>query len=116
MREIEEMFQIPKSTIGRHIQRLRFVKKLNISIPHELKEIHLTKRMNACDLHPKRNGFDPFSERITTGDEKWIVHNNVARKRTWPKRDEPPKTTSKAGLHKKRLCCLFGGMERCGIF
>ena len=66
------MLKISKSTIERHIQRLGLVKKLDIWIPHELKEIHLTKRINACDLHFKRNEFDPFSERIITGDEKWI--------------------------------------------
>ena len=40
VREIEEMLKIPKSTINRHIQRLGLVKKLDIWIPHELKEIH----------------------------------------------------------------------------
>ena len=53
MREIEEMLKIPKLTIDRHIQRLGLVKKLDIWIQHELKEIHLTKRINACDLHLK---------------------------------------------------------------
>ena len=103
MREIEEMLKIPKSTIDRHIQRLGLVKKLDIWIPHELKEIHLTKRINACDLHLKRNEFDPFLKRIITGDEKWIVYNNVVRKRSWSKRDEPPQTTSKAELHQKKI-------------
>ena len=60
VREIEEMLKIPKSTIDRHIKRLGLVKKLDTSIPHELKEIHLTKRINACDLHLKRNEFYPF--------------------------------------------------------
>ena len=60
MQEIEEMLKIPKSTIDRHIQRFGLVKKLNIWIPHELKEIHLTKRINAYDLHLKRNEFDLF--------------------------------------------------------
>ena len=64
---------MPKSTIERHIQRLGLVEKLDIWILHELKEIHSTKRINACDLHLKRNKFDPFFERIITGDEKWIV-------------------------------------------
>ena len=73
VREIEEMLKILKSTIDRHIQRLGLVKKLDIWIPHELKEIHLTKRINACDFHLKRNEFDPFLKRIITGDEKWIV-------------------------------------------
>ena len=67
------MLKRSKSTIERHIQRLGLVKKPDIWIPHELKEMHLTKRINACDFHPKRNEFDPFFKRIITGDEKWIV-------------------------------------------
>ena len=71
------------------MQRLGLVKKLNFWIPHELRKIDLTKRIDACDLHLKRNEFDPFMKRIITGDEKWIVYNNVVRKRSWSKRDEP---------------------------
>ena len=67
-----------------------------------MKEIHLTKRINACDLHLKRNEFDPFLKRVITCDEKWIVYNNVVRKRPWPKRDESLQTTSKAELHQKK--------------
>ena len=43
VREIEEMLKIPQSASDRHIERLGLVKKLDIWIPHELKEIHLTK-------------------------------------------------------------------------
>ena len=46
------------------MQRLGFVKKLDIWIPHELKEIYLIKRINACDLHFKRNEFP--SELVST--------------------------------------------------
>ena len=49
------MLKIPKSTIDRHIQHLRLVKKLGIWIPHQLKEINLTKHINACDLHLTRD-------------------------------------------------------------
>ncbi|XP_014488991.1 PREDICTED: histone-lysine N-methyltransferase SETMAR-like [Dinoponera quadriceps] len=102
-REIGEKLKIPKSTIHDHIKRLGFVKKLDIWVPHELKEIHLTKRINACDSHLKRNEFDPFLKRIITGDEKWIVYDNIKRKRSWSKRDEPPQTTSKADIHQKKI-------------
>ena len=51
------------------MQRLGLVKKLDIWIPHELKEIHSTKRISAYYLHLKRNEFDPFFKRIITGDE-----------------------------------------------
>ena len=62
MQEIEEMLKIPKSTIDRHIRHLGLIKKIFIWIPPEWKEIHLTKRINACDLQFKRNEFDPFLE------------------------------------------------------
>ena len=74
------MLKIPKSTINRHIQHLGLVEKLDIWSQHQLKEIHLTKRINACDLHLKRNEFNSFFKRIITDDEKWIVYNNVVRK------------------------------------
>ena len=72
VREIEEMLKIPKSTIYSYI-RLGQVEKLDIWIPHELKEIRLTKHIDACVLHLKRNEFDPFLKRIITGNEKWMV-------------------------------------------
>ena len=53
------------------------VKKLDRQIPHELKEMHSTKRINPCDLHLKCNEFDPCLRRIITGDKKWIIYNNV---------------------------------------
>ena len=57
------------------------LKKLVIWIPHELKEINLTKRINACDLHLKPHEFDPFLKRIIIGDEKF----NAAVKEKRPK-------------------------------
>ena len=53
-------------------------------------------------MHLKRNELDLFLKRIITGDEKWIVYNNVVRKRSSSKRDEPPQTTLKAKLHQKK--------------
>ena len=38
-----------------------------------------------------------------TGDEKWILYSNVEWKRLWGKRNEPLPTTSKAGLHPKKV-------------
>ena len=101
--EIDKKLKILKSTIDRHIRRLGLVKKLDIWIAHELKKIYLSKRINVCDLHLKRNEFDIFLKQIITGDEKWIVYSKVVRKRSWSKRDEPPTTTSNAELHQKKI-------------
>ena len=58
VREIEEKLKIPKSTVYRHIKSLGLVKKLDIRVPYEMKEIHLPNRIN--DKHLKRNEFNQF--------------------------------------------------------
>ena len=88
-----------KSTVHRQIEIHGLVKKLDIWVQHELKEIHLTNPFNACDMHLKRNE----CMRIITGDEKCIVYNNVSRKRSWSKHGETAQTTSKADIHQKKV-------------
>ncbi|KAG6794559.1 Ammar1 transposase [Apis mellifera caucasica] len=56
-----------------------------------------------CDLLKKRNENDPFLKRLITGDEKWVVYNNIKRKRWWSRPREPAQTTSKAGIHRKKV-------------
>ena len=51
----------------------------------------------------KRNENDPFLKQLITGDEKWVVYNNVNRKRSWSKPGEPAQTTSKADIHQKKV-------------
>ncbi|KAG9427849.1 Ammar1 transposase [Apis mellifera carnica] len=69
----------------------------------ELKEKHLTQRINSCNLLKKRNENDPFLKRLITGDEKWVVYNNIKRKRSSSRPREPAQTTSKAGIHQKKV-------------
>jgi len=103
VREIAEKLNISHTTIEKHLKCVGLVKKLDIWVPHELKEIHLTQRINICDMHLKRNETDPFLKRIITGDEKWVVYSNIIRKRSWCKHDEAAQTTLKAELHQKKI-------------
>lgn len=48
---------------------------------------------------PKR----PISKRIITGDEKWIVYDNVVRNRSWTKQNTPPQSTSKTNSHQRKI-------------
>lgn len=101
--EIAETLNIGQSTVHDHLKKLGFVSKLDVWVPHELKEIHLVNRLTICDLLLQREENDPFLKRMITGDEKWIVYNNVERKRSWGKRSEPPQSTSKANIHQKKI-------------
>ncbi|KFM75697.1 Mariner Mos1 transposase, partial [Stegodyphus mimosarum] len=79
------------------------LQKLDTRVPHELKEMHLTQRINSCDLLKKCNKNDPFLKRLITGDEKWVVYNNIQRKRSWSGKGEPTRTTSKIDIHQKKV-------------
>ena len=51
VREIAKQLNVSHATIENHIRRLGHVKKLDIWVPHKLKEIHLTQRINICDTN-----------------------------------------------------------------
>jgi len=43
-----------------------------------------------------------------TGDEKWIVYNNIQRKRSWGKKGNPSQTTPKQNIYaKKVMLCIW---------
>ena len=77
--ELAKQLNVSHTTIENHIhvRRLGLVKKIDIWVSHELKEIQLRQLINIYDTHFKLNAIDPFLKRIITGDEKWIVYNNV---------------------------------------
>ncbi|KOX78921.1 hypothetical protein WN51_08680 [Melipona quadrifasciata] len=50
-----------------------------------LTETGLMNRVSTCDLLLQRHESDPFLKRLVTGDETWILYQNVHRKRTWSK-------------------------------
>ena len=70
-REIAEKLHVSHHVcIESHLKQLGYVEKLDTWVPQELKEKHLTQRINSCDLLKKRNENDPFLKRLITGDEK----------------------------------------------
>jgi len=65
-------------------------------------------RISICDLLLKRNENCPFLKWMITGDEKWIVHNNVQRKRSWGKKINRHKPhRSKISTRRKSVLCTW---------
>ncbi|XP_012061536.1 PREDICTED: histone-lysine N-methyltransferase SETMAR-like [Atta cephalotes] len=93
IRKLAAALKVSAGNVHDHLKSLGFVKKLDVWVPHELKEIHLMNRMNVCDQFIKREENDPFLKCM--GDEKWIVYNNVSRKRSWSRRSEAPERQAK---------------------
>ena len=115
-REIAEKRNISHASVERHLKQLGYVNKLDIWVPHKLNEIQLTKKIFVYDSMLKRNETDPFLKRIITRNEKWIVYDNVVRKRSWSKRDEPAQPTSKADIHQKKVKLCFVEFQRYCLF
>ena len=101
--EIAGKLNISHTCVERHLKQLGYVNKLDIWFTHKLNEFQLTKRISICDSLLKRNETDPFLKRIVTGDEKWVVYDNVVQKSSWSKRDEPVQSISKADIHQKKV-------------
>jgi len=69
-------------------------------------------RISICDLLLKRNENCPFLKWMIIGDEKWIIYNNVQRKRSWGKKDKPSQTTLKQNIHAKKVMLYLVGLQR----
>ncbi|XP_047365378.1 histone-lysine N-methyltransferase SETMAR-like [Vespa velutina] len=110
--EIGEKLNLSNSTIYDHLKGLGLTPKLDIWVPHVLTLRNLCRRVDVCDSLLKRRENDPFLKRIITGDEKWVVYNNVKRKRSWTKKDEPAQSISKVNIHQKKLDKLNDALQQ----
>ena len=49
VRELAIALKVSVGSVHGYLKSLGFIKKLDVWVPHELKEIHLTNRMSVCD-------------------------------------------------------------------
>lgn len=101
--DIATALNISESSVKNHLHQLGYVSRLNVWVPHVLTEANLIARISICELLKKRLENESFLSRIVTGDEKWVLYENVQRKRSWQHSRELPNTTAKAGLHPKKV-------------
>ena len=93
--------------VENNLNKLGYTNKLDILVSYEFKQINLIQRINAFGNLLKREENDSFLRGMITCDEKWIVYNNIQRKRLWCNHDEP---TSKQVFTKRRFCCQSDGI------
>lgn len=106
--EIAQRLKIDNSTAFRHLKKLGYISKLETWVPHLLTVENKLNRMNVAISLLARQNEEPFLNRLVTGDEKWILYNNVRRKRTWKKAGESANPIAKAGMHPmKVLLCVW---------
>jgi len=79
-------------------------KKADVWVSHEFIEKNILDGVMICESLLKLNSLKPFLTWVVTGDEKWIIHNNIRRKRSWW--CGPSKTlqsVAKADLYPKKV-------------
>ena len=102
-----DILKISKSSVENHLHQLGYVNHFNVWVLHKLSKKNLY-HISACDSLLKCNKNVPFLKQIVTGDEKWVLYNNVKQKIAWGKRNEAPPTSSKLSLHPmKVLLCTW---------
>ncbi|XP_020295376.1 histone-lysine N-methyltransferase SETMAR-like [Pseudomyrmex gracilis] len=98
-REIAKRFGIHHTTVMDRLKKLGMVKKLDVWVPHKLSEKNIMDRILMCESLLKHNSLDPFLKRIITGDEKWVVYNNIKRRKSWCGPGKSLQTVAKPNLH-----------------
>jgi len=111
-RELARIINSSHTTTLRHLHEIGKISKCGIWVPHQLNANQLLQRTTVCTSLLARLSVDPFISRIVTGDEKWVLYNNVQRKRQWLSSGQQPIPTPKPGLHpKKVLLCVWWDIE-----
>lgn len=106
--EVASELNVNKSTAFRRLKKVGYTLKLDTWVPHQLSEKNKVDRMSTAISLLRRIKNEPFLDRLVTGDEKWILYNNVQRKRTWKQAHEGAEPMSKGGLHPmKVLLCIW---------
>ena len=108
--EIANILKISKLTFENHLHQLGYANCFDVWVPHKLREKNLLDHISTCDSLLNHKKIVLFLKQIVTGNEKWILYNNVEWKRSWGKRNEPPQTTPKTCLHPKKniyMLCIW---------
>ncbi|XP_076657368.1 histone-lysine N-methyltransferase SETMAR-like [Halictus rubicundus] len=96
------------STIQRHLNEMGKAYRPGIWVPHQLSEINKNIRRSICTSLLSRFRRDPFLSRIVTGDEKWILYDNIKRSKQWLSANRTAISTPKPSLSLRNvLLCLW---------
>lgn len=112
VRELASELNVSHMTIHRHLTNMGKVIKLGKWVPHHLSQNNLQQRIEACTALLSRHNQEPFLNRIVTGDEKWVLYNNIKRRHQWLSPEDRPAQHPRDGLHPlKVLLCVWWDAE-----
>ena len=84
MQGIVDILKISKSSIENHLYQLGYIHGFYVWVPHKLSK-NLLNHISAYDSLLKHNEDIPLLKQIVTGNEKWLLGNNVQWNSSWGK-------------------------------
>ena len=102
-RDLATTLGVAQPTISHGLKSIGKVLKYGRFVPHDLTQFDLDRRVDASlSLLTSHRRFD-WLDSIITGDEKWVLYDNVVRKRQWVDKDEQADDVPKANIHSKKI-------------
>ncbi|GFS80967.1 histone-lysine N-methyltransferase SETMAR [Trichonephila clavipes] len=107
--EIAEEFGIHDTAVGDHIKFLGFVLKRSVWVLHELTEKNLSNRVRMCSSHLIKHNVRLFLDKLSTGDEKWILYENIKRKNLTANQEHHQQQFQNQVSINEKYCFVCGG-------
>ena len=101
--ELAMKFKCSKSTIFDHLHSLGKKNRAGRWVPHELTDNNRAQRLSICTSLLLKQRSEPFLDRMVTGDEKWILYDNVTMKKQWLSPRQSPAPTARRELHQRKV-------------
>lgn len=103
IRDIAKNIKCSIDTIRRQLHQIGKVWKCGIWVPHQLSVSNLNQRMSIATSLLSRQKFEPFLDRVITGDEKWVLYVNVRNNKQWLDPAQTPVVTVKNMNYNKKI-------------
>ncbi|GFV66805.1 histone-lysine N-methyltransferase SETMAR [Trichonephila clavipes] len=83
--------------------------KQSVWIPHEITEKDLSHRVRMCSSHLIRHNAEQLLNKLITGDEKWILYENIKRKNLTANQEHHQQQFQNKVSINEKYCFVCGG-------
>ena len=110
-KELARQLNCNFSTVARHLEKFGKTCRSGKWVPHKLSQANLSTQIGVCTSLLIWHDKEPFLDRLVTGNKKWVLYINMAKKRQWLSENEDPVPTPRAGPHPQKV--LFSVWWNC---